>query len=181
MKYMLFNCIFQFSLWVLKCCYCIFTVKFWQHRCHFYCKFKKKFIRQESHTPHILATGVKQMSWKVLEYKAIFPPAGFRTPQPPTEESWERAIVLLPEEQQRTPPSSWECWKPLYDSRIWWPSRDGIYNMFICDASTGCSASVMYFLWLMCYVTFKSCYYWSMIYYKITAAGLPAPYRKATF
>ncbi len=118
MKYTLFNCIFQFSLWVLKCCYCIFTVKFWQPRCHFYCKFKKKFIRQESHTPHILATGVKQMSWKVLEYKAIFPPAGFRTPQPPTEESWERAIVLLPEEQQRTPPSSWECWKPLYDSRI---------------------------------------------------------------
>lgn len=47
------------------------------------------------------------------------------------------------------------------------------------DAITGCSASVMYFLWLVSYVTFKSCYYWSMIYYIIMAAGLPEPYRKS--
>ncbi len=60
-----------------------------------------------------------------------FPPSGVQIYTTSHGGELGASIVLLPEEQQRTPPSSWECWKPLYDSSIWWPGRDGIYKMFI--------------------------------------------------
>ncbi len=76
MKYMLFNCKFQFSLWVLKCCYCIFTVKFWQPRCHFYCKFQFFFYTTgKSHSTH----PGNRCQADVMESSGIqshFPPSG---------------------------------------------------------------------------------------------------------
>jgi len=136
------------------------------------------FIRHESHIQQILVTGVKQMSWKVLEYKVIFPPVGFRSTQPPTEESWERPLSssLKNNRGLHHPAESAgnHYMTVAFDGRV-----ETGYIRCSYDASTGCSASVMYFLWLVSYVTFKSCYYWSMIYYEITAAGLPDPYRKS--
>ncbi len=107
-----------------------------------------------------------------------FPPAGFRSTQPPTEESWERPLSssLKNNRGLHHPAESAgnHYMTVAFDGRV-----ETGYIRCSYDTSTGCSASVMYFLWLVSYVTFKSCYYWSMIYYEITAAGLPEPYRKS--
>lgn len=75
-----------------------FTEKYTSKNC------KMVDMTGKSHQP-ILGTGAKQMSWNLLEYKAI-PPSGAQISTTSHGEKLERAVILLPEEQQRTPSSS---------------------------------------------------------------------------